>query len=103
MSSFWSRASPLISVVKLRRPQDLRRRICGRICRKELIRVFDEDLDDFVAELDVHDRRHGLLSRSKEGRAETNSDVRGRHLDDEQKKNYFHFLLLLLLINSIVN
>ena len=88
MGSFRGRAPPLLAAVDLRRPtSDLRRRLDGRVGREELITVFDQDLDDLVAELDVHDGGHGLLSRPQQGRPEADADVGRRHL---VKVDYCH-------------
>lgn len=50
-----------------------------RTARRDLFVVFDHDLDDDVAELDVHDGGHGLLFGPQQSRPETHAQVRHRH------------------------
>ena len=47
--------------------------------REEPLAVLDEDGDDLVAELDVHDRGHSLLARPQQSGAKHHAEVRGRH------------------------
>lgn len=43
------------------------------------VRVGDEDLDDEVGELDVHDGRHGFFFRAEQRGAEAHAEVADRH------------------------
>lgn len=92
MGSFRGRASPLLPAVDLR-STNFRRGLDGRVRGEELITVFDQDLDDLVAELDVHDRGHGLLPRPEQRRTEADADVGRSHLVKEGLKVKMLFLI----------
>ena len=84
---FGGRAAALFTAVHFRhsdhfrrRPHHFRRRLDRRVHRKKFITVFDQDLDDLIAELDVHDGGHGLLARPQKRRAEADADVGRCHL-----------------------
>ena len=46
---------------------------------EEPLAVLDEDSNDLVTELDVHNRGHSLLSRPQQAGAKHYAEVRGRH------------------------
>ena len=72
-------------------------------CLSDLSPVFDEDLDDDVGELDVHDGRHRLLLGPEQRRSEADAQVRDRHhvplavrrhLGEDGQKNCFRIVAL---------
>ena len=86
MGSFGCWASPLFPTIRFGHSEHFRWRISWRIGREKCLTVFDEDLNDFVAELDVHDGGYRLLTRPQQSWTEADANVGGCHL---WKKYYF--------------